>query len=407
MEETRKKVLEAVDDLRRDIVQFGQQVVRFPSIIHEDQRGVTNFIAGKYRELGFDTHILEEDKTKINVAGHMKGTGGGKSLGYYAHHDTMPIAMPEAWDYDPFGAEIVDGKIIGRAAADAKGGVIAAVGMAMALQKAGVKLRGDLTLISGMGEVTSENVGMKSVVKAGHFNVSAAVQGDPTPSEQGVDSITTHHMGLLVLNIIIHGEVGHALFQGYGVNSLLNLPEVIPALLKIDVPHKKYKMHPAHPFVMLDRVSGGEVPGFTPVKTNIIIRLHLLPYQTKEEGLKAVQNTLDKLMANNKELKLEAQVLAWRKGDEVGDWEESQELYNIMQDVAVEVRGKKLTDVCMSAPAMAHFVVQAGIPTFVWGPGRGFTSHAHQPNEFLGIEDLIEVTKAYCLIALDYAGYET
>ena len=251
MQNARKKVLRAVDDLRREITQFAQQIVRIRSIVSEDQKEVAQFVASRFRDLGFKTSFVEEVKTKINVPGHLKGTGGGKSIGFYSHHDTMPIENIADWEYDPLGAEIVDGKIRGLGAADCKGGVACAVGMAMALQKAGVRLRGDLTLVSCLGEVTSENVGMKSVVRAGHFNVSAAVQGDPTPSDQGVDSITTHHMGLLVLNVVIHGVVGHALFPGYGVNSIYKIPAVIDALVQTEVPHKRYKMHPRQPFITL------------------------------------------------------------------------------------------------------------------------------------------------------------
>jgi len=407
MSDMRRKVVEAIDSSRRDIVQFAQQIVRIRSICSEDQKNVTDFIASKFRELGFETSLIEEVKTKINVAGHWKGTGTEKSIGYYSHHDTMPIDNLANWEYDPFGGEIVDGKIAGIGSADCKGGIAAAVGMAMAFRKLGLRLKGGLTLVGCMGEVTSEEVGMKSVVRAGHFNVSAAVQGDPTPSDQGVDSMTTHHYGLLVLNVIIHGVVGHALFPGYGINSIEKIPEVLDALMKAEIPHEKYKMYPHRPFIMLDRVASAGAPGHTPVRSSIIIRVHLLPYQDKEVGLKAIQATLDKLGRKDKELKVEVQELAWTKGDEVGDWKESQELYRIMQKVAVELRGKELTPVCMTAPAMAHYVIQAGIPTLVWGPGRGFTSKAHQANEFLGVEDLMEVTKAYSLIAMDYLGYET
>ncbi len=406
MDNTRKRVVEAIDSLRRDIVQFAQQIIRIRSICSEDQKNVTDFIASKYGELGFETSLIEEVKTKINVAGHLKGTGAEKSLGYYSHHDTMPIDNLADWEYDPWGAEIVGGRMIGLGGSDCKGGIAAAYGMAMAFRKLGIRLKGDLTLVACMGEVTSEEVGMKSVVRAGHFNVSAAVQGDPTPSDQGVDSMTTHHYGLLVLNVIIHGVVGHALFPGYGVNSIEKIPEVLGALMKIEIPHEKYKMYPYHPFIMLDRVTSGGASGHTPMRSSIITRVHLLPYQDKDVGLKAIQATLDKVRKRDKELRVEVQELAWTKGDEVADWKESQELYKIMQNVAVELRGKELTPVCMTAPAMAHYVIQAGIPTLVWGPGRGFTSKAHQANEFLVIEDLMEVTKAYSLIALDYLGYE-
>jgi len=404
--EARSKVLAAVDDLRDEIIRFTQQVVQIRSICSEDQKNVTDFIAEKFSSLGFETSLIEDVKTKINVAGHMKGTGGGKSLGYYSHHDTMPIEEPSKWKHDPLGAEIEDGKIYGVGSADCKAGIVCAVGMVHAFQKVGIRLKGDLTLVSCMGEVTSEEVGMKSVVNSGHFNVSAAVQGDPTPSERGVDSITTNHFGLLVLEVVIHGKPGHALFLGYGVNSILKLPEVLEALAKTEIPHEPYKMFPHHPFIYLDHVTAGGATGFTPIKSSIIVRVHLLPRQTKEDGLNAVLASLDRLKKEDPELDVEVRELAWRGGDEVGDWEKSQELYRLIQNVAVELRGKEMTPVCMPAPAMAHYVIKAGIPTIVWGPGAGLSSDAHRTNEWVGIEDIIEVTKAYCLIAMDYMGFE-
>ena len=404
--EIRSKVLAAVDDLRDEVIRFTQQVVQTRSIVNEEHEAVTNLVRNKYQSLGLETHLVEEVKTKVNVVGHLKGIGGEKSIGYYSHHDTMPIEEPSKWKHDPWSGAIEGGKIHGVGSADCKAGIACAVGMVQAFQKAGVRLKGDLTLVSCMGEVTSEGVGMKAVVNAGHFNVSAAVQGDPTPSELGVDSITTNHFGLLVLEVVIHGKPGHALFLGYGVNSILKLPEVLKALSKTEIPHEPYKMYPTHPFVYLDHVTAGGATGFTPVKSSIIVRVHLLPRQTKEDGLKAIQNSLDKLKKEDPELDIEVKELAWRVGDEVGDWEKTQELLGVIQNVAVELRGKKMTPVCMTAPAMAHYVIKAGIPTIVWGPGRGLSSDAHRSNEWVGIEDIIEVTKAYCLIAMDYLGFE-
>lgn len=404
--EIRSKVLAAVDDLRNEIIRFTQQVVQTRSIVNENHEAVTNLTRNKYQSLGLETHLVEEVKTKLNVIGHLKGIGGEKSIGYYSHHDTMPIEEPSKWKHDPLGAEIEDGKIYGVGAADCKAGIACAVGMIQAFQKVGVRLKGDLTLVSCMGEVTSEEVGMKHVVKSGHFKVTAAVQGDPTPSDQGVDSITTNHFGLLVLEIVIHGKPGHALFPGYGVSSILKLPKVLNALIELEIPHQRYKMYPFSPFTLMDNVRAGGYPGHTPISASIIMRIHLPPTQSKEDGLKALHASLDRLKKEDPELDIEVKELAWRVGDEVGDWEKTQELLGVIQNVAVELRGKKMTPVCMTAPAMAHYVIKAGIPTIVWGPGRGLSSDAHRSNEWVGIEDIIEVTKAYCLIAMDYLGFE-
>lgn len=192
----------------------------------------------------------------------------------------------------------------------------------------------------------------------------------------------------------------------YGLNSILKLPKVLEALSTAEIPHKPIKLFPYRPFVYLDHVTGGGATGFTPLKCSIITRVHLLPKQNKEDGLNAIHAALNKLKKEDPELDVEVKVLAWGKGDEVGDWPETQELMGIMQNAALETLGKKLTPVCMPAPVMAQYVVKAGIPTLVWGPGRGFTSDAHRDNEFVGIEDLMILTKGYCLVAMDYMGYE-
>jgi succinyl-diaminopimelate desuccinylase len=404
--ENRRKVLAAIEDLRREIIQFAQQLIRIRSIVSEDQKDVTDFIAAKYRELGLETSLIEDVRTKINVAGHLRQAGSQKSLGYYSHHDTMPIENLSDWEYDPFGAEIVDGKIRGLGACDCKGGIACAVGMVMALRMAGIRLKGDLTLVSCMGETTSYEVGMKSVVRAGRFNVSAAVQGDPAASDLSVDSITTHHFGVIVLEIVIHGEGGHALFPGYGVNAIYKIPAVIEGLMNTKIQSPEFEMYPHRPFIMVDRVVGGGAPGFTPTRSSIAVRVHLLPDQGKEVGLQAIEATLDQLRKRDQELKVEMRVLSWKKGDRVGEWKESRRLYDTMQAVSVELRGEKLKPVCMTTPAMAHYVVQAGIPTFVWGPGRSLYGHAHRANEYLVIDDLLQLTRAYALIAMDYLGYE-
>ncbi len=51
---------------------------------------------------------------RSSAAQGTRGTGKEKSIGYYSHHDTMPIDNLSDWEYDPFGGEIVDGKITGK-----------------------------------------------------------------------------------------------------------------------------------------------------------------------------------------------------------------------------------------------------------------------------------------------------
>ena len=406
--EVRARVLAEVDKLQDEIIRFLGHIVQTPSVVNEDQGPVTRVIKAKYDSLGLKTDIVEAVKGKINVLGCWRGAGGDKSIGFYSHHDTMPVEEPSAWKHDPWGAEIdEDGIMWGEGIADCKQGIACAVGAIQALQNAGVRLKGDVVLLSNMGEVTSEEVGCKPVIQSGLFNVTGAVQGDPPGTHLGEAAVTTHHLGMMIFTVSIKGTPGHSLFPGYGVNAVLKTPKVIEALVNLDIPHKPYKLAPFHPFAMIDSVNGGNsFPGFTPLKVDIGARLHLLPGQTEEEGLSSIKAGMDRLKKEDSEIDVDINVVKWQPGDEIGDWPESQELLGVIQKVSKEIRGEELTPVVMTAPAMAHYVQKAGIPTFVWSAARAGICNPHRSNEWVAIKDVIDVTKDYALIAMDYLGYE-
>ena len=57
-----------------------------------------------------------------------------------AHADVVPIEKPDEWTVDPFGADIINGKIYGRGAVDDKDGLGAMLGAVRAIQRAGYRL---------------------------------------------------------------------------------------------------------------------------------------------------------------------------------------------------------------------------------------------------------------------------
>ena len=84
---------------------------------------------------------LRDYTRRPNVTAMRRGTGGGRSLTFNGHIDVVPIGVERNWTHDPWGAEIVDGRMYGRGAADMKAGVVAMLGALRALRD--VELRGD------------------------------------------------------------------------------------------------------------------------------------------------------------------------------------------------------------------------------------------------------------------------
>ena len=75
-----------------------------------DERQVAAYVRQAMEALGMETHVHESAPGRVSVVGRLRGTGGGRSLMLYAHHDTVGIeGMP-----DPWSAEVRDGRMYGR-----------------------------------------------------------------------------------------------------------------------------------------------------------------------------------------------------------------------------------------------------------------------------------------------------
>ncbi|MDA0748701.1 MAG: M20 family metallopeptidase, partial [bacterium] len=78
------------------------------------------------------------------LVGTLKGTGGGPSIALNGHVDVTPTGDTAAWQHDPWGGEIHDGKLWGRGACDMKGGVAAMLQAVKIIQDCGYRLKGDV-----------------------------------------------------------------------------------------------------------------------------------------------------------------------------------------------------------------------------------------------------------------------
>src|SRR5205823_4931317 len=88
-----------------------------------------------------------------NVVAWLGDKDGGPSLLLEGHTDVVTEGDPREWTHPPFGAELVDGRIYGRGAADMKGGLAAAMIAAAAVRKSGATLHGRLVMGALVAEV--------------------------------------------------------------------------------------------------------------------------------------------------------------------------------------------------------------------------------------------------------------
>ena len=133
-----RRVLDLTDEMRDEIIELERALVRFDSVNQPpwgNEGPCQAFVAERMRDLGLrvDCFTPEEvpgiaqdpaflhgrDYTdRPNVVGTLAGSGGGRSLHLAAHVDVVPIEKPGQWIVEPFGAQVIEGKIYGRGAVD-------------------------------------------------------------------------------------------------------------------------------------------------------------------------------------------------------------------------------------------------------------------------------------------------
>lgn len=134
------QIKKAAEGIRNDVIRFAQELIRTPSISGEEGK-LAAVCVNKLRELGYDEVFIDGIG---NVGGIIKGSGGGKNVMYNSHMDHVDPGDRANWQYDPYGAEIADGFIHGRAASDVKAGMATQIYAGAILKKLGIPLKGDV-----------------------------------------------------------------------------------------------------------------------------------------------------------------------------------------------------------------------------------------------------------------------
>lgn len=134
------------------------------------------------------------------VVARLKGAGGGRSLVFSGHCDTVPAGA--GWARDPFGGEVADGRLYGRGAFDMKGGLAAALMAVALLKRAGLALPGDVLVESVPDEEYAGGHGTLAARLRG-WNADAAI----VPENSGM---TIYHAsrGLWLVRLTVEGAGG-------------------------------------------------------------------------------------------------------------------------------------------------------------------------------------------------------
>jgi succinyl-diaminopimelate desuccinylase len=421
MADARERVLAAVDALADEVIDFTSELVRLPTVNPpgEGYEECARLIGDRLQRGGLAVEYLPAEgrpehtrrHPRLNVVGTRPGKGKGRVVHFNGHFDVVPAG--EGWTLDPFGGEVRGGKIWGRGTGDMKAGLAAAVYAVEALRRAGVETAGALEV---SGTVDEESGGFAGVAFLAETGRIARGRTDYViiPEPLGVDRICIGHRGVWWFEVALHGRIAHGSMPFLGVSAIDHMAALLEAV-RVELQPALATRRTAMPVVPegagratlnVNALVGGQPAdgNQTPCVADrcraIFDRRFLV-----EEGLEGARAEVTALLE-----KVAARIPGFRY--EIKDLmivhpvrtPEASPLVAALGRAISQVRGREATLVASPGTYdQKHVVRIAGVEHCVaYGPG--ILELAHQPDEWCGVQELVDSTKILALAALDLAG---
>ncbi len=212
-------------------VQFLQALVRVPT---DTPPGNNTPHALRTAELlqafGFSAEQHEVPAQVVSAAGLESITnlvvrrkyGEGKTIGLNAHGDVVPPG--EGWTHDPYGGEVADGKLYGRAAAVSKCDFATFTFATRAIETLKRPLKGSVELYFTYDEEFGGELGPGWLLDKG------IVKPDLLMAAGFSYQVVTAHNGCLQMEVTVHGKMGHAAVPDTAVDALQAANKILTAL---------------------------------------------------------------------------------------------------------------------------------------------------------------------------------
>jgi succinyl-diaminopimelate desuccinylase len=209
-------VFNLIDARREELVDLTRQLIRFPTINPpgDAYRPCAEFIGTRLKARGFDVDYVRAHGTpgdndrhpRINVIARRAGGGAGPCVHFNSHIDV--VQSGGGWTVDPFAGVVRDGKVFGRGACDMKGGLAASIIAVEALIDSGAELPGALEISGTVDEESGGYGGVHYLAERGWFS-APKVHHVIIPEPLNVDRVCIGHRGVWWAEIETHGRIAH------------------------------------------------------------------------------------------------------------------------------------------------------------------------------------------------------
>ena len=374
------------------------------------------WMAARMRAMGLDVDVWDIDfpalekhpafsmevprRHGLGVVGTL-GTGEGPTLVLNGHVDVVPVGDISQWTAPPFAATVRDGRVLGRGACDMKGGIAAALAALRALMATRTRLRGRVALHSVIAEEDG-GAGTLATILRGHRG-DGALSMEPTEL-----MLAPAHAGALSFRIRVPGLSAHGCVREEGVSAIETFRPIHDALLALEAERNGRLRQPLFdryrlPYALsIGRITAGDWPSSVPDLLVCEGRYGIAPGEDAAQAQLELERAVAHAAASHPFLQLHPATVEWWGGQFMPAITPSHAPVVVTTSGAIsDVTGAPPRVEGMTYGADMRLLVNEGrIPTVLFGPGN--VRHAHRPDEFVPIDDLLTVARVLAVTAIRF-----
>lgn len=409
------KVIERIlaEVREEEIVAMSCDVINIPSPTGEELR-MAEYMRDALNGIGLNVTWQEVEDGRANVVARWVGSGGGKNLMFNGHMDTSNTGREEfltGIGYKP-QAVVKNGMIYGLGIYNMKGALVCYTHAVKALQRAGVKLKGDVIVAAVAGEIEKTQWGeyrgkeYRGYGYGTHYLVNHGVLPDMCILGEPTDThLVLEHFGSMWVRISCTGIYVHTAFcEGREeMNSIRRMHELLGVILQwIEGWEKKAVYGGKKAIVNLGGIRGGHAwrASRTPEKTDLFLDVRVPPNIPMNDARRDIQQVFIDLQKQHPDWGLEFETYVSVPGARIS---EDHELIKAIEANHTQVMGtapqREVVTWCSDASVLSRY----GVETVNYGPSSG---PRDKEGEKVSIKTLVEITKVYALTAAEICGVE-
>ena len=325
-----------------------------------------------------------------------EGPARGPVVALNAHGDVVPPG--EGWTHDPYGGEVVDGKLYGRAAAVSKSDFATYTFALRALQALGVPLKGAVELHFTYDEEFGGELGPGWLLKQG------LTKPDYLLAAGFSYQVVTAHNGCLQMEVTVHGKMAHAAIPHTGVDALQGAVAILNALYAQNTLYQQvWSKVPGieHPYLNVGRIEGGTNTNVVPGKVVLKLDRRMIPEENPAEVEATIRKVIGDAAAGCPGITVDIKRLLL--ANSMQPLAGNKPLVDALQKHGEAVFGEPIPTSGTPLYTDVRLYVERGIPAAIYGAGPRtvLESNAKRADEHLVLDDLRRATKVVARTLFD------